>query len=237
MDTIQVHQTKDYDLFKSVDGNRQINDLHKKRLKKSMEEKYLINPIIVNENHEIIDGQHRFESAKELGLPVNYLQIKGYGLPEVHRLNQNSKNWSSEDYLYGYVDMGYKSYIRFNEFYNEYDFPFSTALSIAVGYVVNAYEQDQFKNGIWEFKDPDEAEQRANKITALRAYTPLYKGANFVYALLTLFKKPEFEYSQFVQKLSYQQALLVPCTTVSQYITLIEEIYNFKSRNKVNLRY
>lgn len=237
MDTIQVHQTKDYALFKNVDGNRQINDLHKKRLKKSMEEKYLINPIIVNEKHEIIDGQHRFQSAKELGYPIYYLQIEGYSLGDVQRMNQNAKNWTSLDFLDAYCDLGYDSYLRFRDFLEQYDFPFSVSLSIAIGTGYSRDHTNDFMDGKWEFTDQFYAEDRATKITALKAYTPLYNQRFFVYALLTLFKKQEFEYSQFMQKLSYQQAVLVKCSTVTQYITLIEEIYNFKSRNKVNLRY
>ena len=52
-----VHTTTDYSLFKSIDGNRTKNKAHVKKLKKSMEEKYLFTVIIVNEKYEIIDGQ------------------------------------------------------------------------------------------------------------------------------------------------------------------------------------
>ena len=61
-----VHTTTDYFLFKPINGNRNINRLHLSRLKKSIEENYLFTVIIVNENYEIIDGQHRFECIKEL---------------------------------------------------------------------------------------------------------------------------------------------------------------------------
>ena len=44
-----------------------------------MTEKLLMCPIIVNENYEIIDGQHRYSASKELGLPIRYIVGEGYG--------------------------------------------------------------------------------------------------------------------------------------------------------------
>ena len=48
----QVLMTNDYTIFSYISGNRDVNDLHIKRLKQSMEEKYIIVPIIVNEKHQ-----------------------------------------------------------------------------------------------------------------------------------------------------------------------------------------
>lgn len=101
----QVHTTTDYFLFKPIEGNRNKNLLHINRLKKSMAETYLFTVIIVNEKYEIIDGQHRFECVKELKLPMHYIVCKGYGLNEVHVLNQNSKTWNADDYLTGYCNL------------------------------------------------------------------------------------------------------------------------------------
>ena len=86
-----VYTTNDYTLFTSIDGNRTKNKLHIKRLKQSIKENYLFTVIIVNENYEIIDGQHRFDVIKELNLPLYYIICEGYGLAEVHILNQISK--------------------------------------------------------------------------------------------------------------------------------------------------
>lgn len=88
----QVCQTNDYSLFKTLKGNRSINQAHLYRLTKSIKEKYLLSPIVVNEHFEIIDGQHRFNAAKANNLPINYMIAVGYGLNEVQILNTNSSN-------------------------------------------------------------------------------------------------------------------------------------------------
>ena len=66
----QVQTTSNYSLFTSLEGNRNVNKLHVKRLKESMQKKYLFTVIIVNEKYQIIDGQHRFTACK--GIRVAY---------------------------------------------------------------------------------------------------------------------------------------------------------------------
>ena len=237
MDTIQVQVTKDYGLFKTIDGNRDVNELHLKRLTTSMQEKHLISPIIVNEKHEIIDGQHRFNAARELELPVYFIIIPGYGLSDVQRLNQNSKNWTVNDFLDGYCNVGNENYIKFRQFVDEYDFSVSLSLGLVINYPPGQNIWNHFRDGNFKFEDYFGATERADKITALKAYTDLYNTRNFVYAMINLLKNPKFELTTFMQKLSYQPGALVPCTTMTAYITLIEEIYNYRNRNKVNLRF
>ena len=95
----QVNSTNDYSKFKTLQGNRNVNSLHIRRLKESFKEKYLLSPIVVNQNYEIIDGQHRFEAAKELNLPVNFIICNDYSLKEVQLLNTNMKNWKKRGLL------------------------------------------------------------------------------------------------------------------------------------------
>jgi len=237
METIHVQQTKDYDLFKNIDGNRSINQLHVKRLSNSMMNKHLISPIIVNEKYQIIDGQHRFEASKNLDLPVYYIVIPGYGLEEVQILNQNSKNWSVNDFLDGYCNLGKEDYIKFRDFVDQYDFSISTAHAIAMNAVSGGNQWNAFKNGNFVFDDYLGAIERADRLTALKAYTDLYNDRHFVFSMIKLINNPDFEFITFLQKLSFQNGALVPCRDVKTYITLIEEIYNYKSRNKVNLRF
>jgi len=237
METIHVQQTKDYDLLKNIDGNRSINQLHVKRLSNSMMNKHLISPIIVNEKYQIIDGQHRFEASKNLDLPVYYIVIPGYELEEVQILNQNSKNWSVNDFLDGYCNLGKEDYIKFRDFVDQYDFSISIAHAIAINAVIGGNQWNVFKNGNFVFDDYLGAIERADKLTALKAYTDLYNDRHFVFAMIKLINNPDFEFITFLQKLSFQNGALVPCRDVKTYITLIEEIYNYKSRNKVNLRF
>ena len=108
-----IHETYDYDKFGFLDSNRPTNKPHVIRLKESMDEEYLISPITVNENFWVIDGQHRFEAAKEKGLPVRYIVAEGYGSDQMKRFNVNSSNWGKKEYLHHYVAEKHPEYLKF----------------------------------------------------------------------------------------------------------------------------
>ena len=61
---LQIHSTCDLGIFKILEGNRNINLGHVERLVKSIQENgFLKMPIIVNDDFEVIDGQHRLMAA------------------------------------------------------------------------------------------------------------------------------------------------------------------------------
>jgi ParB-like chromosome segregation protein Spo0J len=65
-------------IFKHIKGNRIPNLKHVRRLVDSIK-KYGMkcNPILVNEQMEVIDGQHRLLAAKETNSFVYYIIING----------------------------------------------------------------------------------------------------------------------------------------------------------------
>jgi disulfide oxidoreductase YuzD len=233
-----VHTTTDYFLFKPIEGNRTQNKLHLQRLKKSMKENYLFTIIVVNEKYEIIDGHHRFTIIKELGLPLNYIVCEGYGLGEVHIFNQNSKTWTAQDYLSGYCDLGYRHYIEYRKFQQKYQFGHNECMAVLSNNKKTGGSLfTQFKDGKFKIANISDADAKAKKIWL---FADLYQGflrRSFVYAMLDLFEKPQFDFAEFLQKVKNQPSVLTDCSTAAQYITLIEEIYNYRRREKVNLRY
>lgn len=104
LENVCVESTTDYKKFKSLVGNRDVNELNVKKLVASMSKKQLASIAIVNENMEIIDGAHRKRACEELGLPFNYIIMPGYGIDEVHVLNSNMKNWTNEDFVRQFSD-------------------------------------------------------------------------------------------------------------------------------------
>jgi hypothetical protein len=232
----QVHTTTDYFLFKPIEGNRNTNLLHINRLKKSMSDNYLFTVLIVNEKYEIIDGQHRFAVIQDLKLPLHYIVCKGYGLNEVHVLNQNSRTWNADDYLEGYCKLGYIDYLKYRDFKEKYSFGHNECMSILAGIFIKS-QIELFYSGDFKIKNYDEACKVAEKIYLIEPYYNGFKRRTFIYAMLQLFKNNNFELTEFLQKLKAQPTSLVDCTNVTQYVTLIEEIYNYRRREKVNLRY
>jgi hypothetical protein len=67
-----IQVTSDYDQFVIMEANREQNRGHIEAIKAAFGEMgnlTRVQPILVNERFEIIDGQHRFIACKELGEP------------------------------------------------------------------------------------------------------------------------------------------------------------------------
>mgnify|MGYP003656433990 FL=1 len=250
----KVYFTKDLNGFKIMDGNRIPNLNHIRRISGSMKENgVLMNPIIVNELYEVVDGQHRLAAARENSKGIYYIIAKDYSLKEVHSLNLNQKNWTSKDYMQGYAGIGVIPYIKLSKFYKiNSDFGLQVCIAmcsnISGGRSANLSQKyrvgkkptnlkEVFEEGTWKGKDFELAQDYADKIRNIKKYYAGYNRSTFVGTMIGMINNKNFIYNQFIQKLKTQPTALVDCAKREQYKILIEDIYNYRSRNKVNLRF
>lgn len=234
-----VLMTEDYSIFSTLDGNRNINVPNLKALKRSIEKEHLQIPIIVNEDLQIIDGQHRFNACKELKKPIYYIIVKGYGLSQVHKLNAISRKWSFDDYLDGYANMGKEDYVKARIFKQKYGLGAVETMSLLLGYncLAGGGDRERFFNGNFKIKSLHDAEAKAEQIMMIRPYYNGYLRKSFIAAMLKLFSLDNFDFNVFMKKLKYQSTKLVDCTTSNQYLLVIEDIYNYKARGKNKIRF
>jgi hypothetical protein len=236
----KIYTTVDYSLFKNIGGNRELKAAHVEKLKQSMQEKYLFTIIFVNDRYEIIDGQHRFEAIRALGLEVNYVVIPETGWEDVQRYNNNLKAWTSKDYAEGYADMGKKDYKQYIVFKEKWQFSHGLCVAMLSGATENDRRAiEDFKSGRFTIFRLEQAEKSAKAISSLKEYYKHYNHSKFVFALLELFvhKSDVFDVTKFKNKLKAHPRMMQRCATKKQYIELIEEIYNYRNQTKVNLRF
>lgn len=124
-----VYETTDYSAFKRLKGNRKVSKARIRKIMESIADGYVLNPIVVNENKEIIDGQGRLEAERELGLPVHYVIVEGAGLDDCVRMNISGTNWTTEDYVNSYAEQGIWEYVQLLDLKDE--FPKLTVIMIA----------------------------------------------------------------------------------------------------------
>lgn len=109
--TGKIYVTTNYDTFRALTGNRDVTTMHKNEIVRSIKKSgYFSNPIMVNERMEVIDGQHRLAALKELGLPVEYIIVRGAGAKDAPLLNTASRNWNTKNYIKSYADQGNGNY-------------------------------------------------------------------------------------------------------------------------------
>jgi ParB/Sulfiredoxin domain len=234
----KIYETVDYSKFSFLDGNRNINPNHLNRLKESMVNNYLYTIILVNEKYEIIDGQHRFTVIKELGLLLNYIIVKNYGLKEVQVLNINTKNWSQSDYADGYANLGNLNYQIYLEFKDKYEFNHEVTLCLLNNSSACGKDlRNSFKGGNFIVRNIVQASDIADKITQIGEFYDGHKRRTFVFAMIQVLKNPEFVFDNFIAKLKRLQKKMIDCVSTEDYKELIEKIYNYHRKNKVNLRF
>lgn len=73
---LEVNQSTDYSKFKFLELNRKVNQKHVDNLIRLNEERsrYHLFPIVVDEQMNIIDGQHRYTACKKSNKPIYYLK-------------------------------------------------------------------------------------------------------------------------------------------------------------------
>ena len=240
----KVYQTSNLDLFNVIKGNRPPNPQHIKRLADSMIKNGMMqSPIIVNENFDVIDGQHRLMAARAISSFIYYIIQPGYGLKEVQELNINQKNWSKKDFMEGFSTMGilpYQKLKSFCELNKDYTLPICLAFCNNTTDSTHNRQGENlevFEDGTWKGRDFKLGQNWANQIRLIKPYYQNYNQSSFVGTMVSLFKNKDFDLNTFLHKLKLQPTALLNCRNRTQYKLLIEEIYNYKNRKKVNLRY
>lgn len=130
---ITVYESNDYSIFKRLKGNRDLTSM-KKIMDSINEIGYINNPIMVNENLEIIDGQNRFETLKQLEMPIQFFIVEHADIKTARKLNLGRTNWKPIDYVKSYAEEGNLSYqfiLKLMDEYSKYGFGLQEIYSIA----------------------------------------------------------------------------------------------------------
>jgi hypothetical protein len=120
---MEIHKTRDYQQFKSITSNRDVNRLHVKKLSESIKQRNLLwaKPPIVNEKLQMIDGQHRLEACEMVKEDFFYIIGEGLTKDDMAILNTNQKNWTSGDFINFYTIEGLKDYKELSKLINKFE--------------------------------------------------------------------------------------------------------------------
>lgn len=238
IDAMRIAETSEYDVFSRLPGNRAVSEAHVKNLMERMREKDLKVPIQVNQDFQVIDGQHRLEARRRLGFPVYYYWEENLQLRDVQALNSSSKGWTSDDYCKAYIELGYRDYETYTWFRGKYGLPHKSSAALLESGGPTKGLSDRFKNGEFRVKDLEGAKRKAEMLNEIRPYFPNnWKNESFVSAFLVVLGREGFEFKTLMHRIKQNPGMLTPCRTHDQYLQLIEAVYNYKAINKVPLRF
>ena len=234
-------KTKNYDMFKFRDDNREsINQTHVKKLICSIKARNLLEfkPILVNEKFEVIDGQHRLLAAKALGLDIYYNLDKKVESEDIILLN-TVKGWKATDYLNFFVKNGNQEYIKLNQFLKNNQLSLSTAFNFIAG--KNRARLDTFKKGEFKFEcDIESAEvdhcwNIVDYIRKMNEYASYQSSTRFWKALIKLVKNGMYIHKKMMKNLEKMIERVGPRVSEKDYLKMFMEIYNKYGSDKIDL--
>jgi hypothetical protein len=237
MKSPSVQTTKDYGLFKILGANRDVKKAQVNALVVEIKQKGQLMPIIVNGKNEVIDGQHRLEACRILGVPVQFLRRNGTTISEVQSMNNTQKPWGFSDFLKSYSHESHEcheEYQKVQKLMNQYGLSISIAIFLLTQNF-HDYGRTDFKKGKFKVKSLSWAETQAS-------YYKEMKGSNehinnklkFVTSFCRLQRLAEFDALTAVSQLKKFGVKFVnsKCTTTEEYMEAIIKAYNYLLRPK-----
>lgn len=238
-----IQATRDYEQFAYLRENRDVSQKAVSRLIKSIETEDLSYcfPILVTSGDKsfkdklvILDGQHRFEALKALGLPIYYIITpKAICAQDIIMANANTKKWTRSDIVVSLAKTGDQDAQRVVEFANKWQVEINTIWHHWCPTKI-AYGQNCPIFG-------DEERQRASTVLevslSLFKEKPFYKSFRFLRALdYFLFNTLAGSVSareMFAKKTKHYSDFLTPSHEWKGYLEKLLKLMNYKSAEKI----
>ena len=238
--TAAVQHTTDYGIFRSITSNREVDEAHVKRLMESIQRENLLHlrPLDVTEDFGVVDGQHRLEAAERLGLPI-YYQLGQLTQRHISVLNSVSKHWNTLDYLNFFTIEGYDEYKKVSHFVGQHP-KIGISSTLCLLSESSRGNLPGFRAGEFKVTRTEGAEQVATYLDSLAAQYPHFKFAysdTFVKAVDMLVRTGRYEHERMLRKIDQQPRSLVRCPSVTEYVKLFEELYNYNAAPAQRVRF
>ena len=230
----KVYETKDYNKFVLYDWNREITKSTLNKIHKSvMEYGWRVEPIIVNEELGIIDGQHRYTYAKEHDLPVYYIIIKGLTKDDCQMMNSARTSWKQADFIKFYAIQGNSNYSNLMILDSTYtDFNLGVILYATSNKKVGGSSAQIIINGnyICSKEQFYEEVEKLDNLNNIQQYIKQIKGrkTQLCQAIMFCLRLEKTDKDRLAQKIAENCNNINPPVDFETALQELERIYNYK---------
>lgn len=237
----KILKTDKYDMFNKQTGNRDL-----KRVKELKDTILLdgnsypfFSPIIVNDDLEVIDGQHRLEICKELNCEVEYIVRKGLKIYDTVNMNRVANAWKNSDIIASYIARGLGLFPDVNILCKKYNLDPVTILGI----VDRKYTK---RDTLIKCKavlpiSRDDLYAKVDK------YAPLLKdilshrvnaksskcSTEMLESIMRMIDSVGYDHSVFLAQLDKYPHLFRSANLIKYNIEMLETLYNYKRHGKL----
>lgn len=201
-------KTKQYKLITKLLGNRVIKVKNVENKRKLLDKNGFksSNPVIINVDGKIIDGQHRRMAAEELKIAYKFTvdvdATAENSLQNTIELNNSGKPWTTTDYIIAYAENGNEEYQKLIDLTDELGVNYSKMFALYNGTKLNGDQRKQIANGTFKFEDDkaDAARERKDELDNLlnqvenQRYKKLVESEAFYVSYLEIRRKDNFKY-------------------------------------------
>lgn len=250
----QVYETDNYSLFGYIRGNREISSSNLKKVTESLKKRRIKETSILvgyvpddkdGKIFHILDGQHRFESCKKLGLPISFVIYEDYNpsdmdksLGVIELLNTASKTWDVSNFMISKAMIGNVNYQRYAELYNKYPIEHEVIFYIFGEVTKKKTSFNEFKEGKFELTEEqmNEINKKLMFLTNFSAKIADKAGKRYYYkALIDASMLPKLSIERLSDRFNDKTFEPPGVTTINEAIQTIRKRYNGRDTHKMEL--
>jgi hypothetical protein len=221
--------------------NRNINEFLIRKLKKSMSKYGVISAITVVKNRKkfiVLDGQHRWTAANELGLTVPAIVINKNNIDAIVDMNTIQKNWTLEDFANFYSENRdetiSRNYSELKSLRNETGLHYTSLIKIfETGSGLKPY-----KSGKFAFSRREFGEIFLTYLDDIEPFIEFCKLARFIDGYTKVASNDKYNHNRMMHKLTLRHGVLLELKgNPSKYAKMLEDIYNYHEKTNGLVRF
>lgn len=223
-----VYETKDYSMFSGMEYNRTVVESRVSKLMASLSEKEILNPIVVNEKGEIVDGQGRYEALKRLDRPIRFVISPGADINDCRRMNLYNTNWKLDDFVNSYVAQKRQPYMLFKRCKEETGFPYMRILRLcnhSASHVNKVIERGELQFTEEDIAVVKRVKEAAEEILDALQFTKRYNEA-FIVAVKVMMETEGYDHQQMVRRCIKERARYNQMSNLESMLAEFSRIYN-----------
>lgn len=241
-----MHKTTDYSMFKKHPSNREISNTNLQRIISSIKSRNLLEfrPMLVNQHFEVIDGQHRLEAAKTLGVEIYYTVDPTSAPEDIMILNNNQKVWDLDSYLNYHLSFGNVEYQKFTEFQRMEGLNIREGMNLLRG--LSDCSRAKFREGGFKFPSALQYGKLSDLLSKFKSIMDLIERMKidgkqvsskykFREALIEFLRSEDVDFEILRHKISINLDKVRLCATAGGYLIMLRDIYNWKNKNPMSL--
>lgn len=233
----RVYETSNYSIFKELEHNRDASQARVDKLVASFTEGEIINPIIINEHLQIIDGQGRYEALKILGRPIKFIVSVGANIDDCRRLNLYNTKWTATDFVKSYANAGNANYINILSCQKACKQPFRRILRLVNKANGNVDKTIREGNLIFTKSDIQSVDEILKKIAEIKEALAFGFRLNdaFYIASRIMFETKSYNHARMLKMCKQCRGSFCQMSNLENMLKEFSRVYNFKNDKQKKL--